>query len=478
MEFLNHTPFPALAFVGIDQLDQAFHVVVLRQTLTWNEQGVLRYAETQEALCEADTPLDVEHPGSLRQESDLCHYKPRCDVIVNASAHAPLGKPHGRFSVGLRLITPDESAPQPPAPYGLNPLQNPTQAQHQAWEAQMHQARTTQKAGKVLIDKQLTVTGPRAFVRRTAPLRWLGGLLKLITLGLVRPQGWRLTAPEPITQLPLRNELAFGGQCRIDQGERASKRIPKRHRLTPAQQAAHPDTEAPPLQRAFAHEAYLPNPLGQGWTRDWYLRAKRLKRVSAPQIEYPDCPITLHRFKHALRNKHEATQAAKLPAGLGIRAKGHPERARLVGTVDPSFIEGDAWLPEDFDFSVWNAAWPDQQTDHLKGDEIIELTNLCAPDAPGTETDTLGNTLLRLALPGNLPFVLVRYAQGPIGELNAQLDTLIVDPQAQRMSCVWRATLAQQPEVRVLEARMLKKHEVEHFKQQAAERSTRQVSHG
>jgi hypothetical protein len=342
----------------------------------------------------------------------------------------------------------------------------------------MQQARTSHRPGKVLIDKQLTVTGPRAFIRKATPLRWFGGLLKLSTLGLMRPQNWRLTAPEPITQLPLRNELAFGGECRIDQADTAAKRVPKRHRLTPIQQAGHPDAQAEPGRRALAHEAYRPNTIGQGWALDWYLKAKRLKRLPAPQIEYPEQPITLSHFKQARGDKLRTTHASKRVAGLGVRPKGHPERARFVGTIDQAFIDSDAWLPKDFDFSIWNAAWPDQQTDHLKGDELIELTNLCAPNTAAAKQDAQGNTRLQLKLPGDLPFVLVRYAQGPIGELNAQLDTLIVDPQAQRVSCVWRATLAQQPEVRVLEARMLKKHQVEHFKQQAAERSTRQVSHG
>jgi hypothetical protein len=478
MEFLNHTPFPALAYAGIDQLEQAFHVVVLRQTLTWNEQGVLRYAEDQEPLCVEDSYFDEDLAASVRQESDLCHYKPNCDVIVNAFAHTPKGEPRRRFLVGLRLMRPDEPTPLPPAPYGLNPLQGPTEIQRLAWEAEMERASTTRRPGKVLIDKQLAVTGPRDFIRKAAPLRWFGSLLKLTTLGLVRPKDWRLTAPEPIALLPLRNELAFGGQCRIDKAEATAKRIPKRHHLKPEQQAEHPNAEAEPERHALAHEAYVPNTIGQGWARDWYLKAKRLKRLPAPQIEYPDHPITIRHFKQARRDKLDAKHESKLVAGLGIRSKGHPERARLVGTVDQAFIDSEAWLPKDFDFKIWNAAWPDQQTNHLKGNEVIELTNLCAPEAPAAEQDAQGNTRLRLELPGDLPFILVRFAEGQIGELNAQLDTLIIEPQRQRLSCIWRATLAQEPKVRVLEARMLKKHEIEHFKRKAADMPARQTRRG
>ena len=41
------TPFPALAFEGIDQHEQSFHVLALRQTLTWDESGQLDYADEQ-----------------------------------------------------------------------------------------------------------------------------------------------------------------------------------------------------------------------------------------------------------------------------------------------------------------------------------------------------------------------------------------------------------------------------------------------
>ena len=478
MEFRNHTPFPALAFAGIDQLEQEFHVVVLRQTFTWNDQGILSYVEEQDPLCEEDNHFDDDLTASVRQESDLCHYKPHCDVIVNAFAHAPGGEPRARFQVGLRLARPDEPVAPPPPPQGLNPLQAPTDAQRRAWEAECERARRTHKPGVTLIDKRLVVTGPRAFVRQVSPLRWFGGLLKLATLGLTRATGWRLSAPEPVDLLPLRNELAFGGQCRIDSVDAEAKRVPKRHRLTPAQQAEHPDADAPAEKRALAHQAFSPNPIGRGWAREWYLKARRLKRLPAPQIEHPDRPISNRHFRLARRGKLDESEGGALVAGLGVRPKGHPERAKLLGTVDQAFIESESWLPEDFDFAIWNAAWPDQQTDYLIGDEVIELTNLCTPDNPGAQRDKNGNTLLRLRLPGDLPFILVRYEAGQIGELSSQLDTLIVEPDKRRLSCVWRATLDVEPEVRVLEARLLLKPEVDAFVAEAEKRQIQEAGHG
>lgn len=56
---------------------------------------------------------------------------------------------------------------------------------------------------------------------------------------------------------------------------------------------------------------------------------------------------------------------------LWIRLKGHLERAKLVGIVDnDEFINSNKTLPKGFDFAIWNAAQPDQQTDFLQGTRL------------------------------------------------------------------------------------------------------------
>ncbi|MET3120406.1 hypothetical protein AAKU64_004658, partial [Undibacterium sp. GrIS 1.8] len=85
MEFRNHTPFPAQAFEGLDQHEQVFHVIGLRQTLSF-ASGTLEYADEQAPLCEVDAFFGEMNQSSVRQESDFCQYKPKCDVIVNATA--------------------------------------------------------------------------------------------------------------------------------------------------------------------------------------------------------------------------------------------------------------------------------------------------------------------------------------------------------------------------------------------------------
>lgn len=447
MEFVNHTPFPALAFEGIDQHDQAFHVVVLRQTLTWDEHGKLHYADEQAPLCEEDNYFGEINRSAVRQESDLCHYKPRCDVIVNATAHAPGGKAVRRFEVRLQVKRPDTPAPLPREPQGLNPYMPVSLEQKRAWEAALAEAKTQRLPGKVLIDKALVVTGERHFVKRAWPFRLLATLSRWGSLGIIRPNTWRLTTPRPVETVPLNNELAFGGQCRINAADEAARKVARKYRLTPEAQASHPDVDQPAELRPVAHDAFAANPIGRGYTRHWYIKASGLKRLPAPQIENLRHPIRIRDFTKALNGKCENGAGSQLLAGLGVRPKGHPERARLLGKIDDAFVKSDAWLPGGFDFAIWNAAWLDQQVDELQGDEVIELTNLCAPETPGAQKDARGNTTLKLNLPGDECQLLVRLETGELFQHPMRLDTVLIEPEARTCHLVWRTTLAKDDDI-------------------------------
>lgn len=454
MEFINHTPFPALVFAGVDGRKQGFHVMVLRQTLTWNDARDLHFSDAQQPLCEADEFLGSDMQSSVRQESDLCQYKPRRDVIVNATAYPPRREDGGvptKFDVRLTVSRPGSPVPLPPEPHGLNPLMPASPGQIQAWKAEVERARKMPPQGERLIEKTLTVTGKRHFVQRTGLRRLAAALVKIGSLGVVRLPAWQLTSPQPARDIQVNLEHAFGGQCRIETGNKAADRVPKQQCLTPDQAEVHPDAPHAPV----AHDAFSANVSGQGFVRDWYLDATGINAVAAPQIEYSTRPVTLADFDSARRGKLD--ESTPIVAGFGVRPKGHPERAKLVGTIDRTFIESDAPLPEDFDFAVWNAAWPDQQVDALRGDEQIELVNLCTQTTPRATSDPSGNVTLSLKLPGHLPFALVRFENGSIGELEARLDTVLIDPERREVACVWRATLAKQPGVRALELRMIER---------------------
>lgn len=392
MEFRNLTPFPGLAFQGVDQRAQSFHVAVLRQTLTWNDDAVMRFADVQLPLCEEDAPLTSEPGAPVSQESDLCHFKPRCDVIVNATGYAPTSKggpPTNAFLIGLRVS----------------------------------------READVLINKVLRVHGRRSFAQMRNPQRG-----KSI---------WQLTAGEVVSAARIDLRSAWGGQCRLDPGTAEGNRFIAENGSN-VQVGDH---------GALKWEHFAENPAGKGFLRDWYRHALAVTQIAAPEIEYAERPITARHLEEALSGGGSGLQ--ELVAGLGVRPKGHPERAKKVGTVDDAFISSSVPLPPDFDFAVWNAAWPDQQVDDLVGDELLELVNLGNPRDGALQRDVHGNSRLALRLPGHRPFLLARFDSGAFGELPARLDTVIVEPDRRLVHLVWRAVLATAPAVRVLEYRML-----------------------
>ncbi|HEX7982153.1 MAG TPA: DUF2169 domain-containing protein, partial [Duganella sp.] len=258
MEVVNHTPFPAQAFEATDQYEQEFHVFVLRQTLDFSS-GKLEYAGKQQPLCDADEDFGQDQAGSPRQESDYCPYKPKCDVIVNATAYSPTGKAVPKFPVGL-IVTRD---------------------------------------GKQLIEKTLLISGERFFCKRFALVRLVQWCVKWGTLSLVRLNPWKLTSPALFTSLPLRAEYSYGGECRVEQDERAARRVPAKYRLSKEQLAAHPDARGADKEPPVAHVVFDANAAGIGFATDWYLKATRRTRVPAPRIEDPSAKLTAKRFWRA-----------------------------------------------------------------------------------------------------------------------------------------------------------------------------------
>ncbi|MBN3854824.1 DUF2169 domain-containing protein [Paraburkholderia sp. Ac-20340] len=445
MEFVNHTPFPALAFEGVDQHDQQFHVVVLRQTFDLTEDGPL-YADEQSPLSVEDTWFGEPGRSGVREESDLCQFKPKCDVIVNGAAYSPASRAMGRFRVGLVVRAPD--APEralPASPQGLNPLLPPSPAAMAQWEQECAAVRGVTQSGVTLIDKVLDVTGERVLVRSAFATSWLARICRGLTLGLMRPVPWSLSRPVPCRSIPLRPELAFGGECRVSAGSPVAARVPQRHRFPDAQGDMGP----------VAHTAFPENPIGAGWSEGWYLDAAQIKTLKAPQFEWPDAPFDLSVFEQAISGRPLPKQ--QRVACLGVRAKGHPERAKLVGTIDESFVASSRWLPDDFDFSVWNAAPPDQQIAYPQGAEVFELTNLFPADATGVTLDDQGNSMMRFALPEHLAFVRVRLESGAWFRLPMNIDTVSIDTERRQLCLVWRRIVAKTREapIRVLEAGIL-----------------------
>lgn len=181
MEFRNLTPFDALAFEGVDTQDREYHVIALSASYTLQrvEGSVDCIAvpdDGRTGLAALPLTLGDEHWGdpvstSLKRESDLVPYKPKCDVRWLGIAHA--GSPVSQFRAWLGVKQGDETR----------------------------------------IDKALLITGPRDFVR-------LDGAGKN-TASSAMPL-YRLADPAAISELPLRYEYAFGGSCQLTlPGEKA-----------------------------------------------------------------------------------------------------------------------------------------------------------------------------------------------------------------------------------------------------------------
>ncbi|OYO26550.1 DUF2169 domain-containing protein [Janthinobacterium sp. PC23-8] len=370
--FDNRTAHAASQFDMVDQFGAAFHVVVARVAYTLGDCGAdgmasLNALSLPAPLLTEDRHLDGDTQGGTVQESDFAPYKPRCDVIVNGAAHAPQGLAMGQFLVNLRVSA----------------------------------------GAKLLIDKTLQVCGERFFRRKSIVKRLLQGCARVATLGLLRPNPWRLSPHEKFVQLPLHYAFACGGQCRLD--TRDGKR----------------------------HESCDSNPLGRGFARHWYLDAQQLTTVPAPRIFYPKQPCTAEQFWQGMAGKDLPP-----PAGLAPIGRGWLPRRTLAGSIR----EKEQWdrdevpmLPEDFDFAYWNCAPADQQCAHLAGLEQFTLTNLCRHDHPAARADRIGNTVLRFALPQQALFLLLADAHDKLLVLRLKIDTVLIDTDAGTVELVWRA---------------------------------------
>ncbi|MDI1430153.1 DUF2169 family type VI secretion system accessory protein [Polyangium sorediatum] len=327
----NYTPFPPLYFEARDVSGRDFGVLVLRGTFDMIPGAALRPNPKQRPIVEADVWHGEPNASSVHLESDLAPFKPRTDVMVNAVAHAPGGRP----------------LPE--------------------WRARV-------EVGD--IRKELRVTGPRSWVRE-------GG-------------EWRLRDPEPVAEVPIRYEHAFGGIWKGSWGE----------------------------QQIFEE-----NPMGVGFVGGevpW-----GVDEVPAPQIESPEEPVV------------ELGKPYR-PEGFGPLARSWQPRLKRAGTFDAEW-QRSRWpaLPLDFEFSFYNASHPDLVAPgFLSGDEEVRLEGLSPEGA------------FSVFLPGYKLAILLRYKDGSMAAAPVFLDTVHVDVPAGQAHLVWRAPIPKGKTIRVLEPRM------------------------
>ena len=148
----NYSPFPSIQFSSRDVKKADFGVSVARGTFRILHGMPVRPIPEQAPLAMADEYYSEPAKSSLRLENSIAPLKPRTDIHVTATAHAPNGNPSTHWPVSVSVGD---------------------------------------------LKKELYVTGPR----------YWGG----------KNNGNKVTTTEPISNLPLRYEHAFGGT--IKKGE-------------------------------------------------------------------------------------------------------------------------------------------------------------------------------------------------------------------------------------------------------------------
>ena len=418
--FDNTSELDALFFNSIDPYQSGFHVVVAKTAYRIGPISVEPEAHGFARL----SPLDLSHPAALlatedvhyddnlrhspRWESDLAPYKPACDVIVLAEAHAPGGRAVGQFSAQLLVQGAPPHVPSNAAPDVAQNVRGAAAAQP-AQSAQSAAPASAPFRGAVLINKTLDLFGPRQFV--------------------YRQRQWHLTTPQPVAQVALRYEYAAGGSCMVTPQDAFADHVPAAERL-PA-----PDPE----HHAIAWQVAETNPTGIGFVRHWYWQASGLNAFPAPQIGYPHAPYDVAAFERTLNGG-----AMPEPASFGAIGRGWLPRRLRVGQVDTKteWAEHDIpLLPLNFDFAYWNASPLDQQCRHLQGGEQIRLRNLCPASHPACRIDASGAQLIDLSLPEQACVLLVGIAGDQLRIEPLAIDTVVIDLLQNTLALTWRIAL-------------------------------------
>jgi hypothetical protein len=331
----NMTPFAGLAFESWGKGEEVWYTVVLRGTFALGRGGApVRGLPQQEPLVMASAYWG-EDPlkTSMRRDNDLAPFKPAADVHVVGTARSPGGRALPRWAVSA-------------------------------------------KVGDV--SKMVHVTGPRQWRR--------------LVVGM-----WTLSDPTPVKEVPVRYELAYGGEV--------PHRDPSKHLV---------------CER---------NPVGRGLVGSVVVGTDI---VEAPQVESPAAPIS--------KLGRDAT-----PEGFGPLSPVWMQRRVKAGTYDQKWLD-KVWprIPADFDFAFYNSAHPDLVAKgYLRGDEPIELVGW-HHDGP-----------VHSRLPGIRPFLLLRCMNGSLVPTGMKLDTVVIDTDEDRVYLTWRGRVPVEVAPRVIEARAL-----------------------
>ncbi|MGH8354466.1 MAG: DUF2169 family type VI secretion system accessory protein [Pseudomonas sp.] len=170
----------------------------------------------------------------------------------------------------------------------------------------------------------------------------------------------------------------------------------------------HPLADDPELRHC-----YLDNPVGRGW----FPRAIATADIVGMPLSATE----------ELGQPIDSASGDYRPMALGPIGRGWPLRAGFAGTYDEAWLaDCFPFLPADFDTRYYQAAPPDQQTEHLRGGEEVLLLNL-------TPQERAGFCVPKLEVP--VTFFLKK---GGHETVQALIDTLLIDTDARRIEITWR----------------------------------------
>ena len=195
--------------------------------------------------------------------------------------------------------------------------------------------------------------------------------------------GLTMSAPEPFRMMPLVYERAFGGWDRTSEKE-------------------------------DEHDFEPRNPVGVGFVGR---KGSALAGSPLPNIEDPRMMLT-------------SPGGKSVPIGFGFVGAEWQPRAKLAGTFDEAWTKNRSpRLPTDFDRAFFNAASEGLVTvGYLRGDEWVQTFGV-TPEGKW-----------EFRLPGiDPPRVTVAVRFGDARQVQTNLDTVIVDADARRLTLIWRA---------------------------------------
>jgi hypothetical protein len=218
--------------------------------------------------------------------------------------------------------------------------------------------------------------GPmRKSFRVTGPRTWSSAVVGSVSAG----------TPQKFSRQPISYDVAFGG-TEVDPDD--------------------PRTVA----------TYVENPAGRGFRR----HKLDLRGQAMPVTEEIAHPI------HDPRKPYR-------PMALGPLGRNWKPRLDYVGTYDQKWMDEVApMLPQDFSPLHFQAAPPDQRLPYPRGGEPIELQHI-VPAALSP------STCARTTIPHLKVTMLFVPGRGAPVRIRANLDTIAIEPDANRFTCSWRA---------------------------------------